>query len=218
VFASTGPVYPTFSLVLPTASLVGYGGGSVCSLSAFCAGNNSSGLVSPTSVVYVQSGTVGAQFSLQGGSSAAPVPLPAGFEVAGLTGTIGGGLEDYYLFSWAGGAFSATASVTGAPNPSASYLFSLGTAGNCNSSTAILDSGNGFASTIGVSSLAAGTYCVGLDANNPNDPMFGLTFNTPVSGTATPEPSGAVYLLTGLGLALASKMFKRQRRGTGAQA
>ena len=68
--------------------------------------------------------------SFQGGTTSAPVYLIGGVPVAGVTGTIGGlGSEDYYSFVWAGGAFSASASITGA-NTGASYLFSEGVCWN----------------------------------------------------------------------------------------
>jgi len=136
----------------------------------------------------------------QGGTTSAPVVLLAGSPVAGLTGTIGGqGSEDYYLFYWGGGAFSATASITGASS-TASYLFTDGLAGSsCSSgSSQTLNSGDGFTGTISNPSLAQGEYCIGLDANNANDPNFLLTFNTPVTGA--PEPSGFVLLSAGLGV------------------
>jgi hypothetical protein len=126
--------------------------------------------------------------------------------VAAITGTIGGysTLEDY-SFLWAGGAFSATASVTGA-NPGASYLFSEGAAGTCSGGgAATLNGSDSFSGTIAIGNLAAGQYCIGLDANNPSDPAFALTFNTPVEGvvavTLTPEPSTFALLSLGLGLA-----------------
>jgi hypothetical protein len=141
---------------------------------------------------------VGTLINFQGGSSSTPVLLPSGEPVAEVTGTIGGlGSQDYYTFLWAGGAFSATGGITGA-NAGASYLFSEGVAGSCSSGgTSTLNSGDSFASTISIANLAPGQYCIGIDANNSNDPAFALTFNTPVEGVA-PEPSGFVLLATGL--------------------
>lgn len=162
-----------------------------------------------------QSGEVTTQvetlINFQGGSSSTPVLLPSGEPVAELSGTIGGvGSEDYYLFSWAGGAFSATASITDAPNVGASYLFSGGNAGSCSSGgTATLNSDDSFTNTITIGDLAAGQYCIGIDANNANDPAFALTFNTPVTGTSTPEPSGFVLLSIGLGMISFLRLTKR---------
>jgi hypothetical protein len=136
----------------------------------------------------------------QGGTTSAPAFLLGGSPVAGLTGTIGGqGSEDYYLFYWGGGAFSATASITGASS-TASYLFTDGlAASSCSGgSSQTLNSGDSFTGTISNPSLAPGQYCIGLDANNANDPNFVLTFNTPVS--ATPEPSCFLLLSAGLGM------------------
>ncbi len=149
-----------------------------------------------------QSGEVTTQVAslvLQGSSSSTPVFLPSGDPVAEVTGTIGGqGTQDYYTFLWTGGAFSASASITGA-SAGASYLFSEGDAGGCSGGgTATLNSGDSFSSTISVANLAPGQYCIGIDANNSNDPAFTLTFNTPVDGTPTPEPSYFVFVSIGL--------------------
>jgi hypothetical protein len=133
-----------------------------------------------------------------------------GTSVGEVTGTISGeGTEDYYGFYWGGGAFSATTSVTGASS-GASYLFSEGLAGGCNSSTATLNSGDGFTGTISVPSLAPGIYCIGIDANSPDDPAFTLTFNTPVSGV--PEPSAFVLLSAALGMIGVLRLAKARCR------
>jgi hypothetical protein len=122
--------------------------------------------------------------------------------VASIVGTIGGYTTfDDYNFLWAGGAFSATAAVTGA-NTGASYLFSEGALGTCSGGgSATLNGGDSFAGTIAIANLAAGQYCIGLDANNLNDPTVTLTFNTPVEGvgqaTLTPEPSTFALLSLG---------------------
>lgn len=149
---------------------------------------------------------------LQGGTTAAPVFLLGGSPVAGLTGTIGGlGAEEYYGFYWAGGAFSATASITGASS-TASYLFTDGLAGSSCSGGAseTLNSGDSFTSTIASANLAPGQYCIGIDANSANDPNFSLTFNTPVSGV--PEPSGFVLLSVGLGMIGVLRLARRGRQ------
>lgn len=70
--ASPG-TYPSFSLVLPTNTLVGYGGGSLCSLSSSCGG-----LVSG---LLPAAGVQGPQ--LQSGSANA-VPEPATFLMLGI--------------------------------------------------------------------------------------------------------------------------------------
>jgi hypothetical protein len=126
-------------------------------------------------------GAGAAVLGFQGGTSAAPAVLP-GSIVAVVTGSISGqGSQNYYSFQWSGGAFSATASITGASN-SASYLFSVGTTGSCNSANIALASGNSFTGSIPLPNLAPGQYCIGIDADNSNDPAFTLTFNTPVQG------------------------------------
>jgi PEP-CTERM motif len=141
--------------------------------------------------------------NLPGGTSSLPVVLVSSPPIGQVTGTIAGlGAEDYYSFLWAGGNFSATASITGA-SMGASYLFSEGISGTCNTiGSATLDS---FSGTISVPNLPAGQYCIGIDADNPNDPAFALTFNTPVSGVV-PEPSTFLLLSGGLaGIGIASR-------------
>jgi hypothetical protein len=153
-------------------------------------------------VVLDLSGTVTPEplINFQGGSSSAPVVLPSGMPVWYLTGTIGGlGSQDYYSFLWAGGAFNATASITGTPNAGASYLFSEGTGSCTGGGSSTLNSGDSFTGTIAVANLAPGQYCIGIDANNSNDPAFALTFNTPIEA-ATPEPSTFALIPAALGL------------------
>jgi hypothetical protein len=161
-------------------------------------------------VAFGDAANTAALIDFQGGASSAPVLLPGGQSVAEVTGTIGGlGTQDYYSFLWTGGAFSATASVTGTPNAGGSYLFSEGAAGSCSSGgTATLSSSDSFTNTIGIANLPAGEYCIGIDANNANDPAFALTFNTPVSGV--PEPSLLVLLSIGLGTISVVRRHKRR--------
>jgi hypothetical protein len=123
----------------------------------------------------------------QGGTTSAPVFVLAGSSAGSVAGTISGqGAEDYYGFYWNGGAFSASASVGGASN-AASYLFTEGTtAGLCSGGASItLNQANNFTGTIAMPNLEPGEYCIGLNANNSNDPPFSLTFNTPVSPAYT---------------------------------
>jgi hypothetical protein len=138
-------------------------------------------------------------FVLQGGGPTGPQFLSGEGLVGSVTGTIGGqGSEDYYGFSWPGGAFSASASLTGAGS-SASYLFSAGVTGTCGGAgSATLNSSDSFAGTIAIPDLAPGQYCIGLDANSLSDPTFTLTFNTPVNSDI-PEPSSVILLSIGVG-------------------
>ena len=146
----------------------------------------------------------------QGGPSSSPEFL-VGSSVGGVSGTIGiFGSQEYYSFLWNGGPFSASASITGA-NANASYLFSEGVVGSCSGGgTQTLDGSNNFTGTISISSLPAGQYCIGLDANNINDPPFTMVFNTPVGGV--PEPSCLVLLSTGLGTFGALRLKKNRSR------
>jgi hypothetical protein len=92
-------------------------------------------------------------------------------------------------------------------------LFSEGASiGGCNSANATLNSGDSFTSTIAVANLALGSYCIGIDANNSNDPAFALTFNTPVYGAA-PEPSTFVLLSVGLGIVSVLRLIRARQAG-----
>lgn len=147
---------------------------------------------------------------LQGGTTSAPIYLVSAGTIGLVTGSIGAeGSEDYYFFSWNGGAFSATAAIPGAA-PAASYLFSMGAAGGCNSAASgTLNSTDSFSSTLSVANLAPSQYCIGLDANSSSDPMFSLTFNTPVE-TATPEPATMTLLSVGLGTICVRRLRRRK--------
>jgi hypothetical protein len=76
----------------------------------------------------------------------------------------------------------------------------------------VLDSADSFTAPIDESTLAAGDYVIGLEANSPNDPKFSFVFDTPVKGTvgAVPEPTTWAMLLTGLG-ALGLARYRRSR-------
>jgi hypothetical protein len=113
---------------------------------------------------------------------------------------------DYYEFSWAGGLFGASASV-GTTNPSASYAFNLYTPLDMLLTGTTLNSTNGFSSSLSTS-LLPGMYVIGLEANNPVDPAFSISFATPVS--AVPEP--ATIALVGAGLAGVVTRYRRRRR------
>jgi hypothetical protein len=123
-----------------------------------------------------------------GGSASDPVFLPSQEPVGEVTGAIGKfGSEQYYAFSWKGGLFSASSSISG-PNLGASYLFSMGSTSGCAGiGSTTLNGANSYTGTIYVPNLAAANYCIGITATDPADPPFTLTFNTPVN--TTPEPS-----------------------------
>jgi hypothetical protein len=151
--------------------------------------------------------------NLPGGPSSTPVVLLSSAPVSGITGSIGGvGSMDYYSFYWPGGAFSASASITGAPNSGASYVFSDGVAGSCNSlASTTLNNSDGFSGTVATQNLAPGQYCIGLNANDPNDPLFSIAFNTAVEGV--PEPATFALLLSGLMLISLRIMTMRRAEG-----
>ena len=156
-------------------------------------------------------GTAVTPLALQGGTTSSPVFL-IGAQTSEVTGTISGlGAEDYYSFYWGGGAFSVTASVTGAAS-GGSYIFSAGAASACNSiGSQTLNSGDGFSNTISDAEMPAGEYCIGLDANSANDPNFSLTFSGPVG--ETPEPGTFMLLLGGfVTMAIASRAARRTTR------
>jgi hypothetical protein len=144
----------------------------------------------------------------QGGTAAAPISLLVGSPLAVVNSTIEEGAQDYYSFLWAGGAFSATAAVTNAPD-GAAYVFSEGGAGSCtNLADVTLNKDDTFTGTISVPNLAPGQYCIGVDATNSPDPDVALTFNTPVG--PVPEPS--TLGLLSIGVAIAG-MVGRHKRG-----
>lgn len=144
----------------------------------------------------------------QGGSTSSPVLLGGASPIGGVNGSIGAGGVDYYLFNWGGGAFSATASLTGA-SAADSFLFTGGIPGTCNAVSEILNSGDRFRGTISAPNLAAGEYCIGIQSSVLLDPNFSLTFNTPIG--AVPEPSELILLCGGLGLI--AVLRQRRRRG-----
>jgi hypothetical protein len=183
------------------------------SLGTFDLNGVSSGLFgSNAGELFVGATAPGILVGFQGGASSAPVPLPGGQTVTEITGTIGGlQSQDYYTFLWAGGAFSATASIAGTPDAGSSYLFSEGISGGCSGgATASLSSSDSFTSTIAVANLPAGQYCIGIDTLASSDPYFVLNFNTPVSDA--PEPSSIVFLCVGLGILGALRFTRRERR------
>jgi hypothetical protein len=159
---------------------------------------------------------VAALIEFQGGSTTTPVLLSSNEPVSEVTGTIGAlGSEEFYLFSWAGGAFSATASITGDSNAGDSYLFSEGAPGNCgDGGTQTLNSGDSFTSTITIGNLAPGQYCVGIEANNSVDPAFAIAFNTPVEATL-PEPATLGLLSVGLAILGVRSFMGRKSKGAG---
>jgi hypothetical protein len=154
---------------------------------------------------------------LQGGGHTTPIFIPNSLNGAGgIFGTIGPyPSQSYYEFDWGGGAFSATASVNGVTNAGASYLFSetVYAANSCGSAggSTTLNSGDDFSGTIAIPNLAAGQYCVGVDANNSSDPGIVLTFNTPVDGSI-PEPSTLGLLFAGLSAVSVVRFVRRTPR------
>ena len=150
--------------------------------------------------------------TVPGGTTTHPTEL-SGTGVAEVSGTIGGvGSAQFYGFSWAGGAFTVDASVTGADANGSYDLILYGPSGEV--AEVVLDSADSFMATIDLSALAAGDYSIGLEANSANDPSFTLVFDTPVDGTssAVPEPSTWAMLMTGLGvLGLAARRRARAR-------
>jgi hypothetical protein len=171
----------------------------------------------PNSFALLQSGnTISAvpPISLQGGTASDPTPLP-GSLVDSVSGTISGnGSQDYYSFAWTGGAFNVTASINGTGSQSYAFSYGVSGIGGCNSlGSATLNSVDNFTGTVGNNAnLAAGQYCIGIDANTVGDPGFGITFNTPVEGIApvSPEPSTFAMLLAGTGMMIS--VFRRKKR------
>lgn len=150
--------------------------------------------------------------SVPGGSVSHPVQL-SGTGIAEIDGSIeGDGSAEFYGFSWAGGAFTVDASVTGA-NANASYDFIL-YGPNGEVADVVLDAADSFMAPIDEAAMAAGDYAIGLVANSANDPEFSIVFDTPVSGgggaRVVPEPSTWAMLLIGFaGLGFAGLRVRR---------
>jgi hypothetical protein len=151
---------------------------------------------------------------LPGGPSSSPTPLQSSGPIAVITGSLSAeALQDYYDFQWLSGAFSVTATIPDASS-AASYLFSVGVSGTCASQgSATLNSADSFASTIAISNLPSGQYCIGIDTSNTTDPPFQISFNTPVTSisppSSVPEPSGLVLLSLGM-LAIGWRLLTRR--------
>lgn len=155
---------------------------------------------------------VGAVVTMPGGSAASPAALPSG-EISVIAGAIGpAALEQFYSFSWGGGAFSTTASVTGA---AATDTFDLDLFGSGVNVLTRLDAADNFIGGLDIANLAAGRYTIGLSADVNVDPDFTIQFDAPI-GSAVPEPSIWATLLLGLGLAGAA--LRRRRPSIAARA
>jgi hypothetical protein len=194
---------PGSSLFIPTGC-----GGDVTSCGA--AGSFSSSSTRDNQIVSGTYTAIDETVNLQGGSPSDPVILVNSTPVAQVAGTITGGQEDYYSFYWGGGAFSASTTITNALSTD-SLVFSAGAVGTCNSAgSTTLNSGNSFTGTVS-GSLAAGTYCIGLDDLSGGDPNFAITFAAPL---ATPEPSSFLLLSVGFGLIGALRRARRGRQNS----
>ncbi len=141
----------------------------------------------------------------QGGPASAPVPIPLGAPISAISGFIGdAGTAEFYSFLWAGGPFSATASVTGAPGKRATYLFSEGLSSNCADGASVpLVNTNGYSNTLAIANLAPGQYCIGLTAPPIADPAFTINLNTPLEISDVPEPPASALLAIGIAALLA---------------
>jgi hypothetical protein len=189
-----------YDIAFEIPSAVGYNGGSISNGAVGMAisrySNYADGFTSGSLTPIT--GTV---LNTNGGSSSAPPYLISQSPIGEVTGTIAAGGEDYYSFWWGGGQFSATAFITGA-NYDATYILSEGLLRfGCDSgSAAILDDGNDFSGSIRSANVSSGEYCIGIkNYGLPADPSFELIFNTPLPASPTPEPSGLVLLVAGLG-------------------
>lgn len=190
-----------------------------------CGGNQSCGTNSPFNYFLLYQVRTSGEFTtaatttpapttvtLQGGTMADPVPLQSEGRLGQVNGSIGGeGAMDFYVFYWAGGAFQANVSLTGA-NKNAEYEFQLLNYYGLNSYTAsliqdmLLNQSNNFTAGIGAT-LPAGTYEIGVLADSAADPSFTISFDTPVQGAVVSvpnvvgfSPSAAASAITGAGL------------------
>ena len=151
---------------------------------------------------------LGTNLTLAGGGFDDPVALPAGM-IGGVDGAIGPEApQQFYTFSWSGGAFGATASIAGA---AIDDTFKLLLSGTDLKMSSLLTSDNGFISNLAVADLAAGTYTIGLSADLDVDPRFSIQFSNPV-GSAVPEPATWAMMALGFG-ALGLAMRRRRIAG-----
>lgn len=167
---------------------------------------------------YVATPIAGAplNIALGGGSASAPVILPPS-KVGSISAVIGGAIaSQFYSFNWAGGAFGASLTLTGASAPD-TYAFELCSGTSCATildKTKIQDqSWTGALSD----TLAPGAYTIGLVENQPGtDPSFTLNFDSAVS-SAAPEPGAWALMLLGLG-GIGGRLRGRRRQGAAATA
>jgi hypothetical protein len=152
----------------------------------------------------------GTSVSLDGGGFADPAALPAGL-IGGIDGAIGPDApEQFYTFSWNGGAFGATASIIDAAFDD---TFKLVLSGVGYKETSLLDAANGFVGSLAVSDLAAGTYTIGLSADLDVDPRFSIRFTSPI-GAAVPEPASWALMIAGVGVAGGALRRRRSAKTT----
>ncbi len=134
-----------------------------------------------------------ALFNFQGGPGAGSAVILPSTPVSQITATIGGGISaDFYKFSWTGGIFNASATVTGAKLSDVYYskLFGPGEAGSI-----ALNFGNLYAGVYDLY-LAPGQYTIGLQSDPVNpDPTITFNFSTPVD--SVPEPSSWAMMILG---------------------
>jgi len=157
---------------------------------------------------------------LQGGSIQNPLVLPEGV-IGVVSGSIGGENppNNFYQFDWDAGdgaaLFQASVKLTDA-DPDDTFDFELFQLGDATPlEDLVLTDANAFTQTMSLD-LEAGTYVIGLKASALIDPEYTITFNTPVTGTASvdaPEPS-SLALLAGALIAVSSFAKRRKRRHT----
>ena len=181
----------------------------------------------PTYTVYYGTGSVlpatpQVISDIAGGTVDHPAILPTGL-VGQVSGAIGGAdnasHNDFYQFNWDGGdgeaLFQATATMTDA-EPGDIFNFELfRPADHTLIQDLVLNDNNAFTQTMSVE-LASGAYVIGMTTDTPIDPEYTITFNTPVTGTASvdaPEPS-SLALLAGALIAVSSFAKRRKRRHT----
>lgn len=141
-----------------------------------------------------------ATINFPGGGPSNPVLLPSHTPVGQINSIIdGNGSADFYEFLWpADGNFQAQASISGA-NPNGLYEFGLFNLSGTVIQEFALDAADSFSASI-TQFLLTDDYIIGILADSPNDPMFTITFNTPVEGVPVPTPEPSSFTLLAFGL------------------
>jgi PEP-CTERM motif len=123
--------------------------------------------------------------------------------IAEVLGTISSGQTEWYQFTWGGGVFDASALIE-ATGGTFTLLLANGASFTNIINSETLNSADGWAGVINTS-LAPGTYGIGLSETGSPDPSFVLSMGQ------VPEPSSMALVLTGLAGVAWTRLRARKR-------